>query len=234
MTDHYQSETLLRQYLDFHYRSGDAGYLPHHSLPEGLLDYPGRCARKLIGASRKRGRALDLGCAVGASTFELSGQFDEVVGIDFSPMFIDTARRLADEGGFRLSETLYTPPSEARKCVPRFQVGDACALPPGLGLFDGILMANLLCRLPDPAACLEGLRAITAAGSVLVFTTPCSWDEAYTPREKWLHPTLEGLHRHLDPWCDCREVTDMPFVLRDHERRAQYTVAQASIWKVKD
>jgi len=80
---------------------------------------------------------------------------------------------------------------------------------------------------------LEGLKEHTTSGSILVFMTPCSWDEAYTPREKWLWPTDEALHRHLDPWCDCLESSDMPFVLRDHERRAQFTVAFCTVWKVR-
>ena len=32
--------------------------------------------------------------------------------------------------------------------------GDACALDANLGPFDAVLVANLLCRLPDPAAFL--------------------------------------------------------------------------------
>lgn len=233
MTDSYESETLLRQYLDFHFRSKNTDYLPHHPLPEGGLDFPKRCADKLVEYSERFGRALDLGCAVGGSSFTLARVFDDVVGIDFSAAFIDAASHLANEDQFVLSEEIYKAPSEDRKCIASFQTGDACDLSDDLGVFDAILMANLLCRLPDPAQCLEGLKKVTSPGSVLFFTTPCSWDEAYTPRDKWLWPTLEGLHSHLDDWCECMEVTDMHFVLRDHERRAQFTVAQASVWKVR-
>lgn len=233
MSDLYESEPLLRQYLDFHYRSQDTDYLPYHPLPAGVLGYPARCAAKLIEHCGSHHTALDLGCAVGGSSFELAKVFDQVVGIDFSASFINAASELARIGNFRLSEILYTPPSEVRKCTPLFKKGDACDLPEDLGTFDAILMANLLCRLPDPAACLAGLHAHTRAGSVLLFTTPCSWNEAFTPREKWLWPTLEGLHDHLDSWCDCQEVLEMPFVLKDHERRAQFTVAQASVWRVR-
>jgi len=232
LPDHYQSDDLLRQYLDFHYRSQEEDYLPHHPISEELTGYPERCADVVAEFANTRARALDLGCAVGASSFALAETFDEVIGIDFSSTFIQAATPLAREGEFRTPERVYHPSSEPRKCVPVFQTGDACALDPGLGTFDAVLMANLLCRLPDPAACLSGLKRITDAGSILVFTTPCSWDETYTPRDKWLFPTLEGLHTHLDDWCDCLEVSDLPFVLRDHERRAQYTVAQASVWKV--
>ncbi|MDF3130190.1 methyltransferase domain-containing protein [Kiritimatiellaeota bacterium B1221] len=232
MPDSYESETLLRQYLDFHYRSQEPDYLPHHPLPAGVVGYPERCAAKLIGHSEHFGSALDLGCAVGGSSFALAREFHQVLGIDFSASFIRAANQLAAKGQFRSSEHIYTPSSEPRKNPPRFQTGDACHLPDDLGSFDAVLMANLLCRLPDPAACLEQLKKITRPGSVLLFTTPCSWDEAFTPRDKWLWPTLEGLHQHLNPWCTNLEVLEMPFVLRDHERRAQFTVAQASVWKV--
>lgn len=232
MPDSYESETLLRQYLDFHFRSKEPDYLPHHSVPKGLTDYPRRCAEKVIQHSRRFERALDLGCAVGGSSFALATRFREVLGVDFSASFIHAAATLAQHGVFRLSEETYTLPSELRKPPPHFEVGDACALREDLGCFDAILMANLLCRLPDPAACLQGLKSHTRPGSLLVFMTPCSWDEAFTPRDKWLWPTLEGLHQHLDPWCNCIEVSDLPFLLRDHERRAQFTVAEASVWEV--
>lgn len=233
MTNPYESGVLLRQYLDFHYRGETPDYLPHHPLPPGVLAYPRRCADKLTRAATRFDRALDLGCAVGGGTFVLSRSFQEVVGIDFARRFIDAAQMLAREGLFRSSEDTWHLPSEVRKCVPQFLQGDACALPNSPGRFDAILLANLLCRLPDPAACLQGLRKLTAPGSVILITTPCSWDDGYTPPEKQLRPTLEGLHQLLDPWCDCLEVTEMPFVLRDHVRRAQFTVAQASTWRVR-
>ncbi|MDA3872867.1 MAG: methyltransferase [Kiritimatiellae bacterium] len=232
MTDSYESEALLGQYLDFHYRSTDPDYLPHHPLPVGVLEYPRRCAEVLLKSSTRFERALDLGCAVGGSSFALATRFEEVVGIDFSHAFIDATLQLADTGRFRHSETVYTLPSDIRKCAPSFMRGDACNLQEDLGEFDAILMANLLCRLPDPARCLNGLRRHTRSGSLLFFTTPCSWDETFTPRDNWLWPTLEGLHSHLDPWCECLDVFDMPFVLRDHPRRAQFTIAQASLWRV--
>ena len=43
-------------------------------------------------------RALDIGCAVGRSTFELATCFDEVLGIDFSEAFIRRANDLKLNG----------------------------------------------------------------------------------------------------------------------------------------
>ena len=42
-------------------------------------------------------RALDIGCAVGGATFELTRTFDEVMGIDFSHSFIAAANHMKTE-----------------------------------------------------------------------------------------------------------------------------------------
>lgn len=43
-------------------------------------------------------RALDIGCAVGRSTFELARIVDEAIGIDFSKTFIDACNTLKKDG----------------------------------------------------------------------------------------------------------------------------------------
>ena len=41
--------------------------------------------------------ALDVGCAVGRSCFELSKHFDQVVGIDYSASFVNACNRVLKE-----------------------------------------------------------------------------------------------------------------------------------------
>ena len=43
-------------------------------------------------------RALDVGCAVGRSTFELARDFEEVVGVDYSKAFIPRCQELKMTG----------------------------------------------------------------------------------------------------------------------------------------
>lgn len=52
-------------------------------------------------------RALDIGCAVGRSTFELAKHFENVVGIDFSQAFVDRCNELKECG-----QSPYCLPSE--------------------------------------------------------------------------------------------------------------------------
>ena len=49
--------------------------------------------------------ALDIGCAVGRSTFELSKKFSKVVGIDYSQAFIDCSNQLKKYGELPYSVT---------------------------------------------------------------------------------------------------------------------------------
>jgi len=50
---------------------------------------------------------LDIGCAVGRSTFELATQFENVLGIDFSQAFVDRCNELKECG-----QSYYCLPSE--------------------------------------------------------------------------------------------------------------------------
>ena len=70
-----------------------------------------------------------------------------------------------------------------------FFQGDANALSEyadtkeGFGTFDGVVLANLLCRLPDPRATLNALPKIVNKGGVVVIVTPFTWLEgAYKER----------------------------------------------------
>lgn len=43
-------------------------------------------------------RALDIGCTVGRSTFELAHEYDEVLGVDISPAFVEKCNELKRDG----------------------------------------------------------------------------------------------------------------------------------------
>ncbi len=64
--------------------------------PSQGLNFPKRVAELAMHFAPKSGkRALDVGCSVGRTAFELTPAFEEVVGLDYSFMFIDAAKRLA-------------------------------------------------------------------------------------------------------------------------------------------
>jgi putative 4-mercaptohistidine N1-methyltranferase len=248
MQNPYESERLLEEYLLLHYGAPDT-VLPWAFGPREALDFPLRCVEELLPYTAPRKRALELGCAVGRACFELSTSCQEVVGIDFSQQFIEQARTLvkdggatftfADEGDLRAWTSVRLDPRYRRERVS-FEVGDATNLRDRLGLFDVVLMANLLCRVPDPKAVLDRLPGLVRPGGLLAITSPYSWSQEHTPPERWLggyhregEPirTLATLRELLEPHFELQEKKDMPFMIREHARKFQWSVAQATVWR---
>lgn len=250
MANPYESGKLLEEYLLLHYGRGDE-VLPYAFGPHQALDFPARCVRECLdpGALPTGARALDLGCSVGRSSFELARWCERVVGIDYSRSFIAAAQRLRDQGALEhpVHEegelhriTLFGLPEGVDPARVEFEVGDATDLRTDLGAFDVVLLANLLCRLPDPAALLTRLPALTCAGAQVIITSPYTWMEEHTPRERWLGGllrdgvpvrTIDSLKAHLEPLFRLEQLTDLPFLIREHSRKFQWSVAQASCWR---
>jgi SAM-dependent methyltransferase len=221
-TGFYESDAAVEQYLLFHYGTPEQ-ICP--LLPEArtACGFPARCVSESLRhiVLQKRARALDLGCAVGRSSFELGWHFDVTV-------------RVPREGS-ATDEVRLELPSDLRIDHVRFERGDACALRADLGTFDLVLMANLIDRLPDPARCLARLPDLISSGGWLVVTSPYTWLEEYTPREKWLdgdgRGTLDALKERLTPDFKLRRVFDLPFLIREHRRKYQWSVAEATVWQ---
>jgi putative 4-mercaptohistidine N1-methyltranferase len=217
-------------------------------LPEArtACGFPARCVSESLRhiVPQKRTRALDLGCAVGRSSFELGRHFEAVAGIDFSGRFIAAAKRMKEERavtvrvsreGSATDEMRLELPEDLRTESVHFEQGDACALRGDLGTFDLVLMANLIDRLPDPGKCLARLPGLVASGGWLVMTSPYTWLEEFTAREKWLdgggRGTLSALKERLAPAFELRRAFDLPFLIREHRRKYQWSVAEASVWR---
>lgn len=136
---------------------------------------------------------------------------------------------------------------EVREKV-NFFTGDACKLKEyaennTIGTFDGVVMSNLLCRLPDPVACLDGMPHVVNKGGVVVMVTPFSWLEQYTSRNNWLggiyDPVTGEELRSQDRLQTLMEARgfekiheeEMPVVIREHQRKYQYIISQATAWR---
>jgi putative 4-mercaptohistidine N1-methyltranferase len=241
----YESEKLLGEYLLFHYGSAEEILASGREWPAGMhdaLDFPKRTVAHFTPGRARRG--LDLGCAVGRSTFEMAGFCDEVVGIDFSHAFIRAAemlRRGETITYHRVEEaSLRTPlaarmPSDGFADRIRFQQGDAMHLPGNLGTFDRVHAANLLCRLPEPRLLLERLPSLVEAGGELVLATPCTWLEEFTPRENQPPGTTFGwLNSSLEPTFQLLRSSEEPFLIRETARKFQWTFSQVSVWRRRD
>jgi putative 4-mercaptohistidine N1-methyltranferase len=240
----YESDALLQQYLIFHYASGGEQF-PYAFGGSDALEFPARCVREGLNLDTvpADARALDLGCSVGRSTFELAKHCGEVVGIDYSQAFIDAADRLRlagshpaqrlDEGSFTTLLDVNVDATIDRSRVS-FEAGDAQYIRDDIGQFDVVIACNLICRLPNPTLLLERLPQLLRPGGQLFITTPFSWLEEYTPSENWLGDgatdSFAGLRNALEPEFELSKQWDMPFLIREHARKFQYSIAQSSRW----
>ena len=246
---YYESDRGVAEYLLFHYGLTEA-MLPAGLSLGGTLNFPARCVSECMDGSRlpARARALDLGCAVGRASFELARRCAEVVGVDYSDRFIKVADHLKANGSFLFGSIeegdLGRPchvvvSTEIDRGRVRFEPGDAMDLRTDIGTFDVVLMANLIDRLKEPRRCLDRLPGLLNPGGQLIITSPYTWLEEYTPRKNWLGgfeesgkpvTTLEALKGILGPDFQFSFSQDMPFLIREHARKFQLCVAEASIW----
>jgi 5-histidylcysteine sulfoxide synthase/putative 4-mercaptohistidine N1-methyltranferase len=246
--DQYETDALASQYCAAHYGADQFG----------VANFPLSCARICLEAmaGRKLGHALDLGCALGRTAFELArGGFAQVTGLDFSTRFFRLASRMQEEGYLRYALT------EEGEIVSFHEIGldelelasvrnrvafyqaDACNLPDKFTGYDLILAANLIDRLYSPRRFLSGIHERLNPGGLLVVTSPYSWSEEYTKKEEWLggyrdagEPvwSLDELKKSLAPHFRLLgEPRDLPFVIRETRRKFQHSIAELTVWELQ-
>ncbi len=76
----YESKRAVDEYLFFHYGE-QAVQMPYSFGPSGALGFTTRTADICNRVASAKGRALDVGCSVGGSSFELAKHFNSVVGV---------------------------------------------------------------------------------------------------------------------------------------------------------
>lgn len=249
----YESKRAVDEYLLFHYGAPSL-LMPYSFGPVAALDFADRVAELALNKLKKSGsglRALDVGCAVGGLSFALAGKgIDEVVGLDFSQHFIDAANEMKKEGRMAFKAlkqgTIFLDceaavPSAIDRSRVLFQQGDACNLPSSLGQFDIIVASNLLCRLPKPKKFLQDVPAFLRPGGVLVLVSPYSWLEEYTEPAEWIGAREGGeesfavvrelLGRNASVTLQLEHEEEVPFLIREHERKFQYGVSHGSVWR---
>jgi len=241
MANIYETEDSVAQYLHFHY-GGGVGDKAAAFLPDQRgFDFAAQTVVRLLDIDEAADKtALDLGCAVGRSAFELSKHVRAVEASDLSSAFIDAASqvatgqtvsyRLAHDGG-TVTDHAVTLPEGARPDRVNFAVGDALS---AIGQYDIVHASNLLCRLPEPARFLQQAAALVRPGGQFALATPSSWLESYTARDQWPEvPILDFLREHLEPAFDLVREEDIPFVIREHDRKFQLGISLGSCWRRK-
>jgi formylglycine-generating enzyme required for sulfatase activity/SAM-dependent methyltransferase len=172
----------------------------------GAADASGGAA---VEAGLAKAAVLHLGCAVGATTFELSRAFGRVVGVDLREPAVRHARIFQHHGQLqfeRVREGVLTDSALARvpagvdRARVSFHVADACALSADVlaeasfsaasaaagGGFDVVVVDDLLTKQRQPLDLVQRLATYVRRGGLLIITSSNDWSPVVTPRNSWL------------------------------------------------
>ncbi|MFT5677309.1 MAG: 5-histidylcysteine sulfoxide synthase/putative 4-mercaptohistidine N1-methyltransferase [Paraglaciecola sp.] len=153
---------------------------------------------KSVAGHNNNAKVLDLGCGAGRLAFELSREFAQVDGIDFTARHIQHCLQLK-----QLGKTRYAMPSEGEihlfhqvtladigfDSEPdnlHFSQGDGHNLKPHFRDYDLIVCHKVLEHVYDPIGFLNNLSNRLNAGGLLIIGSSYQWDIAKTEKSKWL------------------------------------------------
>lgn len=198
-------------------------------------------------------RALDLGCKVGRSTFELAKSYSFVQGLDFTARNIRVAIELQEKGYVQ-----YIFPEEGDLiCYPQillsrlglddfraivnFMQGDPSNLKEIYSGYDLILVNDILDEMYDPITFLKSIDQRLNEGGLLVIASAFDWDETLTPRNKWIGGFREdgepvsgpdALYRLLtDKFEKHDEIISLPVYYRENKRKFTLKQVDISVWE---
>ena len=237
----YESNTLISQYCEFHY--GEEYF--------GIENYPKKTIDAIKPFLQNTTKALDLGCSVGRSSFELSKLFSHVDAIDYSHAFIEIAQTLQTQQYFDYNITVEGEINESKQIVIKeydfsnslnqvsFSQGNASNLDTQFTQYDLIFCSNLIDRLQEPQQFLDDIKKRLNPKGILVICSPYTWLHDHTHKEKWFGGfiqnntpiyTFDALKNYLNDF-KLLHTQDIEFVIRETKRKFQHTISQMSIWQ---
>ncbi|MDH1976166.1 5-histidylcysteine sulfoxide synthase [Aliarcobacter butzleri] len=170
----YESDESISSYCDLYYGK-DNLYTNYVDLIRPYLK------------DLKNSKALDLGCCVGRTSFELAKIYDEVLGIDFSANYINIGVKLKlyDFVNYKIKKqdktfeeraiSLKDFDLEKVKDKVSFMQGDACNLKEIYKDFDLIFYSSLIDKLYYPKKFLEDVSRRINKNGFFVFLSSHDW-----------------------------------------------------------
>ena len=170
----YESDESISSYCDLYYGK-DNLYTNYVDLLRPYLK------------DLKNSKALDLGCCVGRTSFELAKIYDEVLGIDFSANYINIGVKLKlyDFVNYKIKKedktfeeraiSLKDFDLEKVKDKVSFMQGDACNLKEIYKDFDLIFYSSLIDKLYYPKKFLEDVSRRINKNGFFVFLSSHDW-----------------------------------------------------------
>lgn len=149
----------------------------------------------LTAGALAEGPVLDLGCAVGGTSFALCDLADDLVlGIDVNWPLLKIARQAAETGWVRYSLRIQGVTYDRRMgrlaCArperADFWVADALALPFAAATFGQVVGLNVIDCVPDPARMVREMARVLASRGRYLLATPFDWASHATPPHLWI------------------------------------------------
>jgi SAM-dependent methyltransferase/uncharacterized protein YbaR (Trm112 family) len=253
-----------RQYLST-YAFDHYGDLDPEEKPERTVS-PGSIARLLAQGLRAmdrtvKGPVIDIGCAVGRTTFELAHACDEIVlGIDLNFAMLKTAATILEKGyvtyprrcGGIAFERRSFPAAFENTANVDFWVCDAAALPFSGKTFSAGVSLNVLDCVWSPFDHVKELGRILIPGGNAIVSTPYDWSANATPVEAWLGGHSQrsehkgaspavlrsllsgGGHPHAVGELELISEEDFPWTLRLHDRSIMEYLVHLMILRKKN
>jgi len=173
---------------------------PDEKVRTGTREAPGAIVRCLDAGLELLSRntaspAIDVGCAVGRTTFELAAKTDGLVlGVDVNFSMLKLAARVLGENRVSYPRRRIGVVYDRRDFAVSFAdtervdfwACDALALPFADDSFQFVLGLNLLDCVTSPHALLQSFGQMLPAGGQALLSTPYDWSHATTPMEAWL------------------------------------------------
>lgn len=192
-----------------------------------------------------KGPVIDMGCAVGRTTFELARACDEIIlGVDLNFGMLKTASTILEKGyvsyprrrGGIAFEHRSFPAAFEKAAHVDFWVCDATALPVSGETFSAAVSLNVLDCAWSPYDHMKELGRMLMPGGNALVSTPYDWTTNATPVEAWLGGHSQrsdhkgaspavlrsllsgGGHPHVLEELELISEEDLPWTLRLHDR----------------
>lgn len=248
---YYSDSLTVQTYTHFHY--SDEHQFGVANFAKAVADIAIETAKGTSSASE---RALDLGCSVGRSSFELASHFNSVFAVDFSDRKIEVGREMQQTARLdwmvpRIGAELFDRHSvtaeqlgyDSRQLdAVTFSQGDAHNLNASLTAFDLVLASNLIDRLSKPKTFLRQIHQLINGDGLLVLVSPYDWDSDFTRRDDWIGGKSEAngdvepfdeLTLILGPKFEFISQTDVPYVIRKNKRTYEHSISHCTVWLKK-
>lgn len=246
----YKTDSIESRNLELNY--GEETFL---NIPNYCLQAANNCLKKFNKSGQIAEKALVVGCGSGRSSYELTKEFKEVVGLDMSARFFHLAVRLKDNGRLNymvgeegelstFKEILLEKYGFNKERVYFSQQQDLCNIDVlKFNDFQLIFVDNVLENVLNPRDLLHSVAKVQRKQGILVIASAYQWKHETTNKSNWLGGFkevgeskfgLEGISEILrESYEEEGEIEEEMKVERENGRRFVISRVQFSFWRKK-